>query len=179
MDFVDEMDMVPLCPCGADPGPKGDLPGKLMWLTMDSGAGKSCTSKKLASRFNITPSAGSRAGQKFCGPDGEVYKNEGEVKLPFLTETGNKATGEFQVIDGLYKTLAAISDSCDRGNLAVFDNDGSFLINCESEEGRATRKITKEARQKLEMYRKNGVYVMPVWLQDAVGVDAPFAGRGI
>ena len=55
MDFVDEMDMVPLCPCGADPGPKGDLPGKLMWLTMDSGAGKSCTSKKLASRFNITP----------------------------------------------------------------------------------------------------------------------------
>ena len=116
--------------------------------------------------FDIKPSVGSRTGQKFLGPGGGIYANEGEVKLPFVTESGAKAVGEFQVIEGLDKTLAAISDSCDRGNMSVFDNDGSFRIQRDSTEGKEIRRLVKSAKQKTEMYRKNGVYVMPVWLQE-------------
>ena len=146
---------VTLCAFRADPATRGDRPGRLMWLTMDSGAGKSVTSRKLAAMFQILPSVGSRSGQKFTGPGGDVYANEGEVNLPFVTEGGNNASGDFQVVDRLDKTLAAISDSCDRGNCAIFDNDGSFLINRESIEGEEIQRLTAKAN--VEMYRKNCV----------------------
>ena len=118
-----------------DPTTRTDRPGTLMWLTFDSGAGKSATAKALANPYSVAPSHGSKTGQKFIGPGGEIYRNEGEVRLPFLTEEGQRALGEFQVIDGLDQTLAAVSDSCDKGNLTIFDNDGSFVLNRESKEG--------------------------------------------
>ena len=64
------------------------------------------------------------------------------------------------------KTLVAVSDSCDKGNMLIFDNDGNFIVNRDSAEGKQIRKIVKQAKQKLEMYRKNGVYAMPVWIKD-------------
>ena len=174
---------IPICSWGDDTLPKtagSDRAGSLVWLTMDTGAGKSCAPRGLASGYNVQPSAGSRAGQNFVGPGGERYPNEGEVKLPFITEHGRPACGAFQVAEGLTKPLAAISDSCDKGNLSVFDNDGSFLINRESEEGKAIRELVNKARDKVQMYRKNGVYVMPVWLQspEEVAKSAPFQRQG-
>ena len=82
--------------------------------------------------------------------------------------------------EGLTKPLAAISDSCDKDNLSVFDNDGSFLIRRESPEGQAIRQLVVKAKEKIKMYRKNGVYMMPVWLQDSEEEDrkTPFQRQG-
>ena len=97
-----------------------------------------------------------------------------------ITESGKQAVGEFQVIDGLEKTLVAVSDACDKGNLSLFDNDGSFLIDRESPEGKEIRRLGLAAKRKISMHRRNGVYVMPVWVQDEEDgtSKAPFPRRG-
>ena len=111
---------------------------------------------------------------------GELYSNQGEVQLLMLTEAGKSAVGSFQVVGGLEKTLAAISDSCDRGNIALFDGDGDFITSRSSPEGQEIRRLAKQAQQKVKMYRRNGVYVMPVWIQDdkLTEMKTPFQGPG-
>ena len=79
--------------------------------------------------------------------------------------------------EALTKPLAAISDSCDKGNIALFDNDGSFLIRRDSGEGKAIRELARKAKDKMNMYRENGVYVMPMWIQPAGTEFFPRQGR--
>ena len=116
----DRDDDIQICPVDAEPDLRTDRKGTLMWATFDSGAGRSCTSKALAEKYGIGPSHGSRTGQKFVGPGNEVYRNVGEVTLPLATEDGRAVAGEFQAVDGLAKTLIAVSDSCKKGNMTVF-----------------------------------------------------------
>ena len=147
---------------------------------MDSGAGKSCVPKALTKGYVIEPSAGSMAGQKFVGPGGEKYPNEGQVRLEVVTEAGLPGMGDFQVAEGLQKPLAAVSDSCDKGNLCLFDNDGSFVIPRDSIEGRKIREAAAAAKVKTTMHRKNGVYTVPVWVQPGPSRAsiAPFRRQG-
>ena len=133
---------------------------------MDTGAGKSVTSAKTAAGYTIRPSAGSKAGQRFIGPGDERYPNKGEVTLRFDTEESLPLCGDFQVADGLSKTLAAVSDSCDKGNLGFFDNDGSYLIRRDSPEGREMIRLAALATRKVKLYRKNGTYLLPLWLKE-------------
>ena len=139
-----------------------------MEVTMDSGCGKSCIGKKLIPGYEVKPSKGSMNGQRFIGPGGEVYPNEGEANLAMVhAMDGRPCRGTFQVADGLQKTLMAVSDCNDRGNLVAFDNDGSGLIPRDSPEGRQIRRLIRQAldkKQGVEVRRKNGVFVMPVWI---------------
>ena len=179
-DIEAEEDLVSICPCEPEGSQKDSRSGKLVWLTVDSGAGKSCTSRRLAEGYDIQPSTGSLNGQKFKGPGGEIYLNRGEVKFPMVTETGKQAVGEFQVIDGLEKTLVAVSDACDKGNISLFDNDGSFLLDRNTVEGKEIRRLASLAKRKINVHRRNGVYVMPVWVQEpgSTPSKAPFQRRG-
>ena len=136
-------------------------------LTIDSGAGESVAPKSMIGNHPILPSAGSIAGQKFVGPGGEIYYNQGKASLDMINEKGRPCVGEFQVTDGITKPLAAVSDSCDKGNLVLFDSDNPCIIRRESTEGKAIRKIMGEARDKTVLHRKNGVYVMPMWVVPA------------
>ena len=119
-------------------------------VTVDAGAGKSATSKAAAEGYKIQPSAGSRCGQKFVGPGDERYPNRGEVTLKFATEENIPIKGDFQVADGLSKTLAAVSDSCDKGNIGFFDNDGSYLVRRDSPEGREMIRLAALATKKVK-----------------------------
>ena len=114
------------------------------------------------------------------GPGEETYANVGQVDLQMVNEDGLPCTGEFQVADGLKKPLAAVCDSCDKGNICLFDNDGSFMIRRDSPEGRMIRELAAKAKRKTRIYRKNGVYVMPVWIQPPEeSISArPFHGQG-
>ena len=74
--------------------------------------------------------------------------------------------------------MMAVSDCNDKGNVAVFDNGASGIIPCDSPEGREIRRLTREAlaRQNgVEVHRKNGVYVMPMWIAppDDAGFTRP------
>ena len=98
-----------------------------------------------------------------------------------VTEEGRAAAGTFQVVDGLTKPLAAVSDSCDRGNMSVFDNQGSYLLPPGSPEADEIRALLQKAKQKTQLHRKSGVYGMYVWVQgaDAKGDNkAPCHWRG-
>ena len=86
MEETREEEYLPLC--AIEPAQRTDRKGELTWLTVDSGCGKSCCAKKVAENYKIKPSAGSRTGQRFKGPGGEVYHNEGEVQIPMITEGG-------------------------------------------------------------------------------------------
>ena len=55
----------------------------------------------------------------------------------------------------------AVSASCDAGHLCLFDNDGSFLIQRDSAEGREIRRLAKRCVEKMALERRNGVYVLP------------------
>ena len=53
---VEESDAaVPICACAPEATQRNDRKRKLAWLTMDSGCGKSCCSKKLAERNAVVP----------------------------------------------------------------------------------------------------------------------------
>ena len=136
-------------------------------LTVDSGAGKSVAPRSMIGEYRVAPSAGSIAGQKFVGPGGEIYHNEGKASLNMLNEKGQSCVAEFQVTSGIKKPLAAVSDSCDKGNIVIFDAEDPCMLRRDSPEGQAIRRIMTDASNKMKMYKKNGVYVTPVWVVPA------------
>ena len=146
--------------------------GRRIEVTLDSGCGKSVMPENMIAGYKITPSPGSIAGQKFVGPGGEKYANVGQVKVSMQTEAGVERSGRFQVSDAISKPLAAAPESCDCGNLSVFDNDGSAVIRRDSPEGREIRRLVAAAAENIVMHRRNNVKVMPMWIKDPPG--APF-----
>ena len=93
------------------------------------------------------------------------------------TEAGVERSGRFQVSDAISKPLAAVSDSCDCGNLSVFDNDGSAVIRRDSPEGKEIRRLVAAAADKINVHRRNNVYVMPMWIKGSAGT--PFTRQGM
>ena len=81
------------------------------------------------------------------------------------TEAGRPCLGDFAVAQGVQKTLAAVSDSCDRQNLVAFDNDGSAVVPRDCPEGVQIRQLIKQCKSKVDVQRQNGVYVLPVWVK--------------
>ena len=71
------------------------------------------------------------------------------------------------MVEGLTKPLAAMSDACDRGNLGLFDNDGSYLIRRDSPEGIQIRALAAKAFEKIAVSRRNGVYGMEMYVQES------------
>lgn len=134
-------------------------------LTLDSGAGKSVTTTDVATGYRILETAASKSGQVFVGPGSERYPNKGQVKLRMKTEAGQPCTGDFAVAQGVEKTLAAVSDSCDRNNIVAFDNDLSAVVPRDCAEGVQIRRLIQQCKNKIEVQRQNGVYVLPVWVK--------------
>ena len=117
---------------------------------MDTGAGASVTKKRTSNGYPIRPSKGSIAGQNFGGPGGEKYPNEGEVTYKMIhKESGVKCTGTYQVAEGVNKTLMAVSESADKGNLSIFDKECGYGIRRDSPEGQQIIKLVEQARQKI------------------------------
>ena len=132
--------------------------------------------ESMTAGYKIMPSPMPIAGQQFVGPGGEKYANVGQVKVNMRTEAGAERSGQFQVSDAINKPLAAVSDSCDRGNLSVFDNDGSAVIRRDSPEVKEIRRLVAAAADKIDVHRKNNLYVMPRWMKDPAGT--PFTRQG-
>ena len=77
------------------------------------------------------------------------------------------------------QVLGSVCEICHAGNRVVFDNDGSYLIRRDSKEGKEIRRLASEAMEKIKMYRRNGVYGIPVWLQEPEESEvAPFRRPG-
>ena len=80
-----------------------------------------------------------------------------------MTADGVLRLATFQIAP-VRKPLLAVSASCDAGELCVFDNHGSYIIECDSPEGREIRRLAKQCVAKMTLERKNGVYTLPTWV---------------
>ena len=89
-----------------------------------------------------------------------------------MTESGPKRM-TFQAAP-VRKPLLAVSGACDRNQLVLFDNDGSFICRRDTLEAVAIRRLVQKLKGpiKIALHRKKWAYSMPVWLQ-------PFTRQGM
>ena len=98
----------------------------------------------------MVPSKSSKEGRNFIGADGSPIENEGEQYLPTCSPEGVWTLQRWSTADTT-RTLLAISEECDKGNLAVFGSSGGALINLE----------TREVRY---LPRVGGTYEAEIWV---------------
>ena len=153
--------MVLLESCAADDVPLGSLapprPGfRLIEAVFDTGAFKSCTPPGLFPG-TVRPSAMSKAGKHFSGPDQSAIPNLGEQNCRFLTETGDPASMCMQVakIDRVLVAGAAVTSG------------GNTKVELLKDHGTITNmKTMKTVRLHRRGGADGGVYVMRIWIPD-------------
>ena len=85
--------------------------------------------------------------------------NLGLKTVPLLMMDGVAKAATFQAAK-VRKPLLAVSASCDQGQLVMFDNDISAMIERDSPEGREIRRLAKQCIAKTILERNNGVYTI-------------------
>jgi hypothetical protein len=81
------------------------------------------------------------------------------------------------------KPLAAVSGITDKGNVVLFDRKGSFIAPEDAPELQTIRELIKQVKNRIELERKKGVYIMPIWVQSGKGLSSKpkasvFLGQG-
>ena len=66
--------------------------------------------------------------------------NLGQKTIPLMLADGTAAAATFQAAK-VRKPLMAVSASCDQGQLVLFDNDISCMIDLDSSQGREIRRL--------------------------------------
>ena len=132
-------------------------------ILMDSGAGTSVADPKTFPGCIVTDSPGSLAGQQFIGPTGDRINNEGQFTVPMRLNDGRNSQPRFQA-GPVRKPLMAVSSVNDKGNLVVFDGNGSFIIpGTQKELISQLRALIQKVPDKVPLQRKNGVFHMKAW----------------
>ena len=106
-------------------------------------------------------SEGSRRGQVYRGPGKDVIPNEGEFDALAMVQSGAKAKVTFQAAQ-VRQPLVAVSNLVDKGNMSVFDQE-SFILPGSAPEVAEIRRLIRQVKGKIPMYREKGVYKMRNW----------------
>ena len=155
------IDDVDVCAIEAKTSPEGRrLPHD---ITVDSGAARSVMNPADVPEYPLMSSEGQRRGQHFVGAGGERMPNLGQKTIPLMTLDGQGKAATFQAAK-VRKPLLAVSASCDAGQLIIFDNDVSCMLERDSPEGREIRRLAKQCVAKTTFERKGGVYTMPAYV---------------
>ena len=143
---------------------KVEASGKeLIEITVDSGAGAPVCDPSHFPESIVEDSPGSLSGQIFSGPGGEKIPNQGQLQASARLENGNKGNFLFQAA-AVRKPLLAVSSVNDKGNLVLFDNEGSYIIPSHNKDLLTKlRQLVKQMTGKIALHRKNGVYNMKAW----------------
>ena len=132
-------------------------------ITMDSGAGAPVANPKDFPGCEVTDSPGSLAGQMFVGPDGSKIANNGQFDVKVRLDDGRITKSTYQAVE-VRKPLMAVSSVNDKGNLVLFDEKGSFIIPGTNKDLISRlRALVKQAPDKVELHRKNGIFHMKAW----------------
>ena len=124
----------------------------LIEAVVDSGATNS-VAKKGVFRGAVKPSAMSKAGKGYQGPDGGRIPNHGQTDVSFEPDEGHKCGLTFQIAD-VERPLIAVSHLSEAGNEVRLWKTGGEVTHLAS--GR-----------KIKIQRKGGVYVMRMWVYPA------------
>ena len=142
-----------------------------MRAVADTGAEKSACSRQVCPDREVLPTPSSKAGRNFTGADGGEIINEGEQYFPTCSPEGVWTVQRWNTAE-THRPLLAISEECDKGNLAVFGSGGGALINL----------TTREVRH---LPREGGTYVAEMWVPSrasevaaAASANSGFARQG-
>ena len=149
-----------------------DVVGKKGWrkvqVTVDSGAANSVINGDEYPKVPREESAGSRKGQVYLGPGSEKIPNRGQKKFKVLPG-GHKKPKNMTFQDAkVRKPLAAVSGITGKDNIVLFDKKGSFIAPSNCPEVEEIRRLIQKIKDKIALEEKNGVYIMPVWIQEEV-----------
>ena len=153
-----------------------------MEVTVDSGAAHSVADGDVWPTIPRMESLGSKAGSVYLGPGKEKIPNRGQKSLTVKTE-GNPAIRKMTFQDAaVRKPLAAVSGITDKGNVVLFDKKGSFIAPADCPEVTTIRELIRQIKHRIELERKKGVYVMPIWVQTRADqkneTKTVFSGQG-
>jgi len=134
-------------------------PDKEGWVrvkgVMDSGASESVAPPSLCPHYDISPSAGSIAGQHYMSAGEELIPNLGQQTLDIVTDSGNDSQVRYQMAE-ISRPLNAVSEICDAGGAegqhVLFTKWGGIIYNLES-------------GQKTYFQREDGVYTLDFWVK--------------
>ena len=154
-----------------------------MEVTVDSGAAHSVADGNTWPTIPRRESEGSKNGSYYLGPGKERIPNRGQKSLSIKTE-GNKNIRRMTFQDAeVRKPLAAVSGITEKDNVVLFDRKGSFIAPANCPEVKTIRELIRQVKNRIELECKKGVYVMPIWVQTAVGrmnkdKQSGFIGQG-
>ena len=120
---------------------------------VDSGASAPVAPPSMLPNVKVRPSEGSKRGQTFTSASKHKLNNLGEQRAKAYTEAGEPTEVLFQVAD-VSKPLVSVSAICERGNRVIFGKSGGVVQNLAS-------------GSQIPFYRRNGIYILSMWLQDA------------
>ena len=148
----------------------GPRPGaRLVEAVVDSGAVDSVAPPGVF-EGTMRPSAMSKRGKKYRGPDSSRIPNLGQLDVTFESDEGHKCGMTWQIAE-IERPLIAVSHLSAAGNKVVLGKDGGEVVH----EGTGRR---------IKVLRKGGVYVMRMWVpqrrSDVMqngGPDFPRPGR--
>ena len=127
---------------------------------VDSGACNHVGPITLGKQFPLLEAAASRDGQHFSGADGSKMRNLGCKDIEASTDNGDWLGARIQIADKVKRTLLSVGKLVDSGNTAIFDNDGSYIVN-------------KQTGESTQIYKENGVFKLGLWIPQ--GTSDPFS----
>ena len=142
-------------------------------VTVDSGAGLPVASRKHFPGMKVTSSEGSRRGQKFMGPGGDLIPNRGQMQPQIIVESGDTGIMNFAEAD-VRKPLLAVSAINAKGSPVWFDGVDSFILPKSATKLPEIRDLIRQIKSKIRLHQSRGTYVMRTWRKPS----GPFQGPG-
>ena len=114
------------------------------------------------------------------GRGGEKIDNLGELTVKVRTERhGEGDISSRMTLQGakVRKPLLAVSGVIDKGNIVVFDGNGSFILPSSCAGVASVRKTSTGVQGSVPLHAKNEVFVLRTWELDDVS-STGFSWRG-
>ena len=127
-------------------------------IAIDSGAAATVIPHTMVTEYPIVATAMSEAGVCYVSATGEPIPNLGEQRLPLATVEGSLRAMTFQAAP-VAKPLGSVKKMCQAGHMVVFDDEGSYIYNKQTQEINWLRE-------------ESGNYMLDVWLPPAAAAEA-------
>ena len=113
--------------------------------------------------YAIDQTEKSRAVVCYASATGEPIQNLGEQKLPLAIVEGSLRAMTFQVAP-VAKPLGSVQRICAAGHTVVFDSEGSYILNKQTEELNWPR-------------NDNGNFMLDIWVPTPAAIDPRMLGK--
>ena len=120
-------------------------------MTVDSGASETVVGDGMIMSSEVREGPASRRGVEYEMANGVRIPNLGEQRFVAHTLEGHQRNIKAQVCD-VTKPLLSVRRMVETGNRVVFDKDGSYVED-------------RNTQERMYLNEKNGMYVLKVWTQ--------------